>query len=188
MVEDKSSQKTIDEQRRLAELQRAEQLREYADLLDRTEIGNPNDIKVNAKEEQEMWIYYESDKTGPKKFLLKYVRIPYEEHLNVTIKAWEKSGHDVKLFSLLFQAEHMKRTWISLGGIPCGPSFWVEVSPDIIEAGRSMLYPPDEIQPKPDAEMIKNLVGALQSLLANTGFGPSTLTQNSPDDRQHLNL
>jgi hypothetical protein len=156
------SRKELDEE---ARAQRKAQLEEYNRILEETETGSVHDIRVDASEELEQWVYYDNILTGPKKYLLKYIRIPYEEHLNVTMRAWEKAKQDPKMFTLLFQVEHMKRTWVSLGGIKCDSKFWVEVNPDLIDVARSMLYPPDDLQPKVDSEQLKNLLTGLQPLL-----------------------
>ena len=141
--------------------------KEYGNKLKTVEEGSARDLLVDAKEEQVDWIIYTGVDGIPKKYEIVTVQIPYEEYLKVTMDAWKKANGDKNLFSLLFQVEHMKRTWKKIGGIPVDDMFWHRVNPQFVDTIREQMYGPIDLYASGDSELLKNLIPQLLQSLPN---------------------
>lgn len=125
-------------------------------------VGDIQDFMVRKEdEEKEEWITYQDSQGVVKRYLVKVKPISYERYLQISMQAWKDSGYSREMYSLLIQVAQMKEIYKEIGGVKCDSLFWTRIRPDFADAIRLMTFGPSELDPKEEAEFLKNLMEQL---------------------------
>jgi hypothetical protein len=136
--------------------------------LEQMPNGNIHAQMVDVKNTMTEYVPMMDHATGEyEKYELEFHRIPWEQNMRMTQKAWKESGHDQHMYAFLMQVYQLKEMIVSINGVKMNESTWTNLRSDFIEAIRKTIFGESPLYPKNDAEMLKNLMGVLQDSTEN---------------------